>query len=125
MSDAMVSGARLLRASRILLGTNGAVWVALGVIWLVWQAGGPSTAPQGALLVALMFGNAAILITLAFRLRTTSVWLPRMALLWVGVNLILSFTDEVGPADLVVGILNAVTLFLLAAFWRARGRTSQ
>jgi hypothetical protein len=124
MSEGMASVARLLRTSRILLGTNGTLWVVLGVTSLVRQAGGSSTTSPDGLLVALMFGNAAILITLALRLRATRVWMPRMAFLWVGVNLALSFTDEVGLADVVVGSLNALTLFVLAAFRRARVRIS-
>ena len=120
----MAPRARLLRGSRLLLGANGMLWIVLGVIWLARSSGGSSAAYQGGPLAALMFGNAAILITLAFRIRPTSEWLLRMALIWVGVNLLLSFADEVGPADLMVGALNAVTLLVLAVFLRAHGRPS-
>ena len=125
MSDAIASRNQLLLGSKLLLGANGVLWIVFGVVWLEPTSGGSWAAPyQAALLSALMFANATILITLAFRLRAPSGWLPWMAFIWVGVNLLLSFTDEVGPADLAVGALNAVTLFLLAAFRRARGRTS-
>jgi hypothetical protein len=125
MSDAVASGVRLLRGSRLLLGTNGVLWIVLGALWLVRSFGEFPAAPHPApLLAALMFGNAAILIALAFRLCATNGGLLRMAFIWVGANLILSFTDEVGSADFIVGALNAMTLFLLASFHQARGRTS-
>ena len=121
----MASKARLFLGSKILLGANGVLWIALGAMWLGRASAGSSSASdQVPLLAALMVGNAMILLTLAFRLHATSGWLLRVAFIWVGVNLLLSFTDEVGPADLIVGGLNAVTLFLLAAFRHARGRAS-
>ncbi len=111
--------------SKLLLGANGLLWMALGVWWFGRSSGGSgATLDPATLLAALMFGNAAILIMLAFRLAASHGWLLRLAFIWVAVNLVLSFTDEVGLADLLVGGLNAVTLFLLASLRHAHRRAS-
>ena len=41
---------------------------------------------------------------------------------YLGVNLVLSFTDQMGPIDWTVGTLNAVTLLALTALWHRRRR---
>lgn len=125
MSDAAAFEARLLRGSKLLLGANGLLWIVLGLWWLARPPGGSGSTPDpAALLAALMFGNAAILIVLALRLVASGGWMLRLAFIWVGVNLVLSFTDEVGLADLIVGALNAVTLLLLALLLHAHRRPS-
>ena len=126
MNDPTASRSRFLSISRLLLGANGVLWLLLGVISATRPRGGSATSPYlTPSLVALMCANAVVLMTLAFRLRTAGGRVLRGAVLWVGINLLLSFTDEVGLADVMVGALNAVTLLLLVVLWRAGGPTSR
>ena len=106
-----------MRWCRALLAANGLVWVGLGLqSALLVRAG---TYPRSAMtLVVLMCLNALVLLFLAYRLERKRTGLKIAAFGWVALNLILSFTDQVGVLDLVVAGLNLVTLVALAAAWR-------
>ena len=109
-------------ACRALLALNGLVWIVLAVgsaSMFLPRAEGLTIL---ALVLALMFLNAGVFLGLAHRLAPTSTSVLAFAQLWVGLNLVLSFTDDVGLPDVLVGALNLVTLVLLATVWRSRGR---
>jgi hypothetical protein len=114
-----------LRGSEILLGVHGLLWVVLAATWAATRPTGFGGATSMmALVVVLMLGNAGILIGAAMGLRTGPPWVLRAAMFWVGINLVLSFTDEVGLLDLLVGALSAATLVVLAVLWHRRRRDS-
>ena len=114
---------RLVAWCRSLMFLNGAFWIGAG-LWTVQSFGSRSGDIPVAILVGLMFGNAAFLFGLAYRLRGLGPSVLIAAPLWIAVNLVLSFTDEIGLPDLMVGLLNLVTLVLLlvlgAVWWRRR-----
>jgi hypothetical protein len=125
MSDAIAAELRSLRGAKLLLAANGMLWIGLAAVWLARSPRGSSAAAyQDPLLATLMFGNAAILMKLASRPCASSGRLVWVGFSWVGVILMLSFTDEGGPADLIVGALYAVTLLLVAVLLRAHRRRS-
>ena len=71
-----------------------------------------------------MWGNAAVLLAMSCRLRGLGPSVLIAAPLWIAVNLVLSVTDEFGLPDLLVALLNFVTLALLLVlggmWWRRR-----
>lgn len=104
-----------VRATKALMALHAAVWVMFGI------AAASPTSPTVLLsdtswtAVFLMFANAAVLAYLAIAVRSER---PRVFVLAVAVivaNLVLTLADPVGPADVFVLLLNALTLGLLFA----------
>jgi hypothetical protein len=100
-----------LYAARALLAANGLLWLILAAVTVgrPW-ASGVVLAPASYVLALLMLGNALALFGLALWLRPESTTSLVAAAVWVTVNLALSITDQVGVMDVLVAILNAVTL---------------
>ena len=110
----------LLVWCRGLLAANGLFWLvaAFGLVLGPWARAGVG------ILIVLMIANGAVLLGLSRWLRGLGPSVLIAAPLWVAVNLILTLTDQVGPADLAVMVLNAITLLLLltlgVVWWRRR-----
>lgn len=112
-----------IRMAQILLFVNAAVWLLFGLISLVRMATGESAATSTLLVVAvLMFGNVAALLIAGIVVRKPQkrwFWLVTAVLL---INIILTFTDQVGIFDLLTLLLDLLILSLIIAnrawFWR-------
>ena len=98
---------------------NAAVWVLLGILTLWRMRAGGSFDAVGAIMIGmLMFGNAFILLLagvgLAERARLTYVF----AVLILLVNILLTFTDQVGWLDVTTLLLDLAILILLVVYRR-------
>lgn len=98
---------------------NAAVWVLLGILTLWRMRAGGSFDAIGAIMIGmLMFGNAFILLLagvgLGERTRLTYVF----AVLILVVNILLTFTDQVGWLDLLTLLLDLVILAMLVVYRR-------
>jgi hypothetical protein len=105
---------RTIRMTRILFYLNALIWLVFGVISLYRLGSGESAYVLTMLVVAvLMFGNVAAMLVAGFVLkwpRKWSFWLATAVLL---INIVLTFTDQVGLADLATLLLDLVILSLL------------
>jgi hypothetical protein len=110
-----------LRAAQLLLLLNGLLWLGLGVYSLFRFPFGDVHQIMAWVVVGLMFGNALILLLVAWGLGRGIRFLYWLGLVQVAVNLLLSVTDQIGLWDLLVLLLNAITLALLFAQRRRFG----
>ncbi len=110
-----------LRVTQLLLALNGLFWIGLGIYGLVRFPVGDDHAVFAGVVVGLMFANALILFWVAWGVGRGNQRLYWLGLAQVGVNLILSVTDQIGAWDLIVLLLNAITLALLFAQRRQFG----
>ncbi len=102
-----------LRAAQLLLLVNALIWVGLGIYSLFRFPLGDMYVYVAWVVVGLMFANALLLLWVAWGLGRGSHALYWLGLAQVAVNLILAVTDQIGPWDLTVLLLNAITLALL------------
>jgi hypothetical protein len=109
----------LARAVRLLFAVNRLTWVVIAA--LVWT-GTVSIGVGGTamtILALLMVGNAILLALAAWRALRGHRIVDFAALALVGVNTVLTVTDEVGGYDLAILILNlSLLIVLLAGMWR-------
>lgn len=85
-------------------------FVFLTVAYLVWISKGTTV---DLILAVLIFGDAVAFGLLAWgMIRGTKLWWI-LSLLWVGLNLVLTVTDQFGAADWAALIYNGVLLILL------------
>lgn len=110
-----------LRVTQLLLALNGLFWIGLGIYGLVRFPVGDDHAVFAGVVVGLMFANALILLWVAWGVGRGNQQLYWLGLAQVGVNLILSVTDQIGAWDLIILLLNAITLALLFAQRRQFG----
>jgi hypothetical protein len=102
-----------LRAAQLLLLLNGLLWIGLGCYSLFRFPFGDLNQVFAWFVVALMFANALVFLLVAWGLGRGSRYLFWLGLGLVAVNLFLSVTDQIGLWDLLVLMLNAITLALL------------
>jgi hypothetical protein len=67
-----------------------------------------------------MFINGIVFIVLAVIIRINRIWVKIASFVFLGVNLILTVTDQMGVLDYVVLILNIVTIISLILYARVR-----
>ena len=107
---------------RILFYLNAAMWLVFGVISLVHLANSEAVYFMTMLVIAiLMFGNVAALVVAGFVLKWPLkhwFWLATAVLL---INIVLTFTDQVGFFDLITLLLDLLIMSLLITnrewFW--------
>ncbi|HQJ51002.1 MAG TPA: hypothetical protein PKW05_04405 [Anaerolineae bacterium] len=105
--------------ARILFYANAAIWMPLAAITVVRAAGGTREERiTGMVLTVLMFGNAVAMVLSALGLARRSRWFYLFAVAVVVVNLLLTWTDQVGWLDVVTGVLDLVLLGLLVVVRR-------
>ena len=110
-----------LRAAQLLLLLNSLLWIGLGVYSLFHFPFGDVHQIIARVVVALMFANALTFFLIAWGLGRGSRFLYWLGLAQVAVNLLLSVTDQISLWDLLVLLLNAITLALLFAQRRRFG----
>jgi hypothetical protein len=110
------------RTAQILLFANTVIWIGLAVSTAIRAASGSSASQVGYMGIALlMLGNAGafLLAGLALNRPGRLTWLFTLGIL--AVNIILTFTDEVGALDLITAALDTMIVGLLIAtskqFW--------
>ena len=106
----------LTRMAQALFYFNAAVWVLLGIASLVRSNGGSSYAAW--IIAILMFGNAAVLALCGWGIGTGKKGYLYLALVVLGVNIVLTFTDQVGALDIATLAIDVILLGLLVGVWR-------
>ena len=106
----------LTRMAQALFYFNAAVWVVLGIANLVRNNGGSSYAAW--IIAILMFGNAAALALCGWGIGTGKKGYFSLALGVLGVNILLTFTDQVGALDIATLAIDVILLGLLVGVWR-------
>lgn len=116
------SGASSVLATRLLFYLNTAIWLVLAAVSLVRLARGTAAAQPVVLLIiaALMVGNAGAMLLAGWGLGRARIFFP-LALLLLGINILLSFTDQVGFLDLSTLLIDLALLVLVilnrSTFW--------
>lgn len=109
--------ANYLRTTRMIFSMNALIWLALGVFSLFRK---PNTISKNLhlTLVLLMFANCGVLLVCGLLLGTTRL-LGRPVLAWglalavLALNILLTFTDQIGPPDLITLLLDLILFVLL------------
>ena len=87
-------------------------WLLLVPVYLIWMSQGTM---MDITLMVLMGGNGIAFSLLAGGIvRGRKLWWI-LSIIWVGINLVLTFTDQFGAADFVALALNGGLLVLLIA----------
>lgn len=108
-----------LTAARWLLFLNATFWLALGLAMLVGGSRMGLNSPAARwIILALMVGNAAIMLISGWGLGTGRRLFYFLALGVLAVNILLTFTDEFGPLDLLTLLIDLTILVLLLANWK-------
>ena len=105
---------KLLKIIQMLFYLNCAIWSGLGVVSLV-KISSEQAVPgfiQG-IIAALMFGNAGAMILAGWGLSQRGRWFYTLTLAVIMVNIILTFTDQVGIIDWITLGIDLVLLILL------------
>ena len=114
-SDAS-SPPRIVTALRILFLVSAVVWVVLGAVTLARMASGsPEQASVAGILAALMAAYALVLCFIAWSLGKRKKVFYYFAIAVSVLTILLTFTDQVGLADLIGLALAVAPLVLLIA----------
>lgn len=105
---------RTVRTTQILSSLNAAIWVIFGILSLV-NIENNSTAPRLVLQVTaiLMFGNAGALALSGYILSKRVRWSYYLSMAVLGINIILTVTDQVGTLDWITLAIDILLLGLL------------
>jgi hypothetical protein len=105
---------RIVRTTQILFSLNAAIWVIFGILSLV-NIENNSTAPRVVLWVIaiLMFGNAGALALSGYTLSNRVRWSYYLCMVVLGINIILTVTDQVGTLDWITLAIDILLLSLL------------
>ena len=110
--DKATAKPRTVFLAQTLFFLNGLIWLALGVVGLVRLAGNPSVTLW--LVAILMFGNVGAMLIAGLWLGQRSRWAFFFALVVLVVNILLTFTDQVGFWDILTVLIDLGLLgFLL------------
>ena len=103
-----------IRAAQALFFLNAAIWIALGITSLLNVARGSTSIMTAIVIGILMFGNAAAMVVSGFGLgKWRGFYYLALAVLLV--NIVLTFTDQVGLLDILTFVLDLALLVLLIA----------
>ena len=93
---------------------NATIWLIFGIAGILRLLNGSSTPTITLWVIAiLMFGNVAAMLAAGLWLGRQSKWVFLFALAVLAVNILLTFTDQVGFFDLVTALLDFGILGLL------------
>jgi hypothetical protein len=102
-----------VRAAQILFFLNAVIWLILGIVSLLrLSRGSPIPIIMALGIAIMMFGNASAMIVSGFGLRKWRGFYY-LALAVLLVNIVLTFTDQVGLLDILTFALDLVLLGLL------------
>jgi positive regulator of sigma E activity len=109
----MGPGMKAMRWARGLFFLNAAIWLVFGVVSVVRLGGNEGQGVTALVVAILMFGNAAAM-ALSGALLVKRRWLFYFfALVVLAVNIVLTFTDQVGALDLITLVIDLVLLWIL------------
>jgi hypothetical protein len=109
-----------VRLAQVMFYITGAIWVVFGSASILTLLGNQEDPARLLWMIAiLMFGNAGLLIWVGRRLARMSRMSYLLALLVLGVNILLTVTDQFRIIDAVMLAFNA-GLFLLLITWRSK-----
>lgn len=107
---------RIIRIAQGLFLLNMVIWLVLGVINLLRLEGGTDSSVF--VVIALMLlGNAALMGLAAWWLGKRTIWGYLFALALLGINIITTFTDQVGFLDYATVLVDIVLFLLLIFKW--------
>jgi hypothetical protein len=105
-----------VRAAQILFFLNAVIWVALGVVSLLrLSRSGPLPVVMALVIAIMMSGNAGAMLVSGIGLGKRRMFWFYLALAVLGINIILTFTDEFGLLDFVTLLIDLTLLGLLIA----------
>jgi uncharacterized membrane protein (DUF2068 family) len=105
---------KLTSLARILFCLEGVIWTAVAVLVLTRSISvGVQQTTMIWILAGLMLGNAAFMFLFAWQVLRDRRFLDFFALLVVGINLVMSVTDQVGLFDMLALALNLILLGVL------------
>lgn len=110
---------KALQIARMLFFINAIIWLVIGVNSLL-RISGNNSAPRITLVMVavLMFGNVGAMILSGLGLFMHTKLAYFFALVVLGVNIILTFTDQFGFLDLATLSVDLVILVLMIAGWK-------
>lgn len=107
---------KTIRIAQALFVLNAAIWLTFGIVTLARMAGKSSgMAVTMVVIGVMMFGNAAAMLVNAVGLGTRWKLVYFFALAVLTVNIILTFTDQVGFFDVATVTIDLILLGLLIA----------
>ena len=114
MSTQTSSKPRTVLLAQRLFFLNAFIWLTFGIMGILRLARG-NTTPTITLWVItiLMFGNVGALVISGWWLGKRSKWAFIFALAVLGINLLLTFTDQVGFFDILTALIDLVIVGLL------------
>jgi hypothetical protein len=109
-----------IKISQILFYLNSLIWVGLGIFSLARVSGNTSASPITLWIVALlMFGNAAAMLVNGLILAKRQGIFYIFALVVLGINILLTFTDQFGTLDLITLLIDLILLVMLISVRKA------
>lgn len=110
----MPSKPRSVLVAQMLFFINGGVWLIFGIASFLRLSNGSSTPTITLWVIAiLMLGNVGAMLVAALWLGRQSKWAFLFALVVLALNILLTFTDQVGFFDIITALLDFVILGLL------------
>jgi hypothetical protein len=109
-----VRNSKIIKAAQALFYTNTIIWIIFGLLSL-GKIGGEGSVPGYVLglIATLMFGNAGAMFLAGWGLGRRNRWFYALALAVLIVNIILTFTDQVGLFDWITFIIDLILLILI------------
>ncbi len=104
----------MVRTAQILFSLNAAIWLILSILSLV-NLPNNQTAPRLILgvIAVLMVGNAIAMAVSGYVLSQKVRWSYYLAMAVLGINIILTVTDQVGTLDWITLIIDLIILGIL------------
>ena len=94
----------LLKLTRALLFFNAAVWILFGILSFIKAADGGSTVRW--MISMLMMANAVVMVGLGALIVSRRSWIISAATLYMGLNVVLTITDQFGLLDALILLIN-------------------
>lgn len=112
---------KMIQLSKWLFWLNAAVWLTFG-IWSMMRIGSNSDVNPITLwaIAILMLGNTAAFIWCGWAVQKQASWYRYTILLVLFVNILLTFTDQVGLFDILTLLLDLILLVLLLMLFQQR-----
>ena len=109
----MGAGMKAMRWARGLFFLNAAIWLVFGMVTVVRLAGNAGQGVTAVVVAVLMFGNAGAMALSGVLLGRRRVLFYLFALAVLVVNILLTFTDQVGALDWITFAIDLVLLGIL------------
>jgi len=117
---------RWVTAATVAIAVLAVVWFFLGSASLSAAIGrGTFSPPALATLGVLTMANLGLLILAAVANRSSRRALRAFVVVVLGLNAVVSITDQVGPADVLYLLLTVAALLMVVLAWRHRPRESR